>query len=143
MLLITGITNNLTGYLHVEYSLSLFLFNIIVYLFLVTTVVLLLFLFDLRLFKSLNELKNVGNISFVTSAFVVTLLSMAGLPPLAGFIGKFMLIMFIFLKKQYALALFLVFFNFFALYFYLQNIRFIIKKHKTKTPYIFKRHYVF
>lgn len=136
-------TNSLTGYLYVEHSFGLFLFNIFIYLFLATTVVLILFLFDLRLFKSLNELKNIGHLNFITLVFVITLLSMAGLPPLAGFIGKFLLIMFIFLKKQYALALFLVIFNFFALYFYLQNIRFLIRKHKSKTPYIFRKNYVY
>ena len=143
ILLITNMTNSLTGYLYVEHSFGLFLFNIFIYLFLATTVVLILFLFDLRLFKSLNELKNIGHLNFITLVFVITLLSMAGLPPLAGFIGKFLLIMFIFLKKQYALALFLVIFNFFALYFYLQNIRFLIRKHKSKTPYIFRKNYVY
>ena len=132
--------NSVTGYLYTEHAFGLFLFNILIYLVLVTTVVLLLFLFDLRLFKTLNELKSIGHLNFVTLVFVITLLSMAGLPPLAGFIGKFLLIMFVFFKKQYALALFLVVFNFFALYFYLQNIRFLIKKKiKTKHPTCLKK----
>jgi len=138
-----GLINSITGCLYTEYAFGLFLYNILIYLVLVTTVVLLLFLFDLRLFKTLNELKNVGHLNFVTLVFVITLLSMAGLPPLAGFVGKFLLIMFVFLKKQYLLAVFLIIFNFFALYFYLQNIRFLIKKNKNKTPYLFKKSYVF
>lgn len=133
--------NNIISYTYVEYSIGLFLFNIFIYILLLTTVVLLIFLFDLRIFKSLNELKGIGNLSFVTFAFITTLLSMAGLPPLAGFVGKFMLIIFIFFKKQFLLALFLINFNFFALYFYLQNARFLIKKHTTKTPFIFFRNY--
>jgi len=133
--------NNLISYTYIEYSIGLFLFNIFIYLLLLTIIILLLFLFDLRIFKSLNELKGVGNLPFITFTFMVTLLSMAGLPPLAGFIGKFMLIIFIFFKKQFLLVIFLLNFNFFSLYFYLQNARFLIKKHTTKTPFIFFKNY--
>merc|ERR1712187_2756 len=123
-----GLINSITGCLYTEYAFGLFLYIILIYLVLVTTVVLLLFLFDLRLFKTLNELKSIGHLNFVTLVFVITLLSMAGLPPLAGFIGKFLLIMFVFFKKQYALALFLVVFNFFALYFLFTKHTFFDKK---------------
>src|SRR5580704_2015394 len=76
---------------------SLILLNIFIYLFLLFSIFGLFFIFDLRYIRTLNELKNCGNLFFITTSLIVLLLSLAGLPPLFGFTGKFLL--FIYLIK--------------------------------------------
>jgi NADH:ubiquinone oxidoreductase subunit 2 (subunit N) len=83
-----------------NYSLSLLLFNIIIYIILITNIFLLLFLFDLNYVKTLNELKFIGNISFFTIYLVLLFLSFAGTPPLIGFIGKFLIFIFLIYKQN-------------------------------------------
>ncbi len=98
----------------------------------------LFFIFDLKYFKTLNELKGLANYTFITTSLIVLLMSIAGIPPLFGFVGKFLIFIFIFFKKQFILIFFLIFFNFFAMYFYIQNLRFLVKKNLSRTPFIIK-----
>jgi len=111
-----------------NYSISLLLFNIIIYIFMLTNIFLLLFLFDLKYVKTLNELKFIGNTSFLTIYLVLLFLSFAGTPPLLGFIGKFLIFIFLLYKQNIFLFLLFIFLNFFSMYFYLQNLRFIVSK---------------
>jgi NADH:ubiquinone oxidoreductase subunit 2 (subunit N) len=74
------------------------LLNIYIYIFLLFNIFGLFFLFDLRYLRTLNELKNCGNITFISITLALILISLAGVPPLLGFIGKFLL--FIFLIKS-------------------------------------------
>lgn len=53
---------------------------------------------------------------------------MAGIPPLAGFVGKFLLFNFLFFMQKYFIIFLFSFLNFFSIYFYIQNLRFIISK---------------
>lgn len=126
-----------------EYIISLFFFNIIVYVLLLTLFFSLFFLFDLRFFKTLNELKGLSNYSFVTTSIILLILSMSGIPPFFGFVSKFLLFIFIFFKKQFLLIFFLIFFNFFAMYFYIQNIRYLVKKNNSRAPFVIKNNTVF
>ena len=112
---------------YTEYVLSLFFFNILIYISMLTLFFCLFFMFDLKYFKTLNELKGLANYTFATVSLIVLLLSIAGIPPLFGFVGKFLIFIFIFFKKQFILIFFLIFFNFFAMYFYIQNLRFLVK----------------
>jgi len=123
---------------YTEYVLSLFFFNILVYVSMLTLFFCLFFIFDLKYFKTLNELKGLANYTFATTSLIVLLLSIAGIPPLFGFVGKFLIFIFIFFKKQFVLIFFLIFFNFFAMYFYIQNLRFLVKKNNSKAPFIIK-----
>jgi len=89
-----------------EYVISLFFFNILVYVLLITLFFSLFFLFDLRYFKTLNELKGLANYSFVTSSIILLILSMSGIPPFFGFVSKFLLFIFFFLKNNFYLFFF-------------------------------------
>ena len=68
-------------------------------------------------------------------------MSLAGLPPLAGFLGKLLLFVYFLFKSYYLIGIILVL-NMFMMFFYLQNLRFLVKKHnyinntsKTYLPY--------
>lgn len=123
-----------------NYTISLILFNIISYIFMLTNIFLLLFLFDLKYIKTLNELKFIGNTSFFTFYLVLLFLSFAGTPPLLGFIGKFLIFIFLIYKQNIFIFLIFIFLNFFSMYFYLQNLRFIVSKNITN-KLIFKNNF--
>ena len=53
---------------------------------------------------------------------------MAGIPPLMGFVGKFLLFNFLFLSQKYIYVIVFSILNFFSIYFYIQNLRFLISK---------------
>ena len=125
-----------------NYTISLLLFNVVVYIFILTNVFLLLFLFDLKYLKTLNELKFLGNTSFLTIYLVLLFLSFAGTPPLLGFVSKFLIFIFIFYKQNIFIFLIFIFLNFFSMYFYLQNLRFIVSKN-VSDKLIFKNNFIF
>jgi len=86
------------------------------------------FLFETKWLKSLNELKLTYNLQMVTIFIILTFLSFAGVPPLAGFLSKFLVFIHIFFKSNYLIFLFFLFVNLFVIYFYIQNLRFMISK---------------
>lgn len=87
-----------------------------------------LFLFNVAEFKTLNSLKNFGKLNIATITTIMMLLSVAGIPPLAGFVGKFLILNFL-LFQQFLYYVFLFsFVNFFTLYFYLQCLRFLVAR---------------
>lgn len=111
-----------------DYGLSIVLVNILIYIFLLFSMFSLIFIFDLRLFRTLNELKGFGNLQFFLISCILTLLSMAGIPPLSGFVSKFLMFIYILLKKNIFFFIFFSLINFFTIYFYIQNFRFLISK---------------
>jgi NADH:ubiquinone oxidoreductase subunit 2 (subunit N) len=58
-----------------------------------------MFAFNLRKFKTLNELNQISSLPFIKSTFVLLMLSLAGVPPLYGFAGKFLMFSIILLKN--------------------------------------------
>ncbi len=68
------------------------------------------FLFETKWLKSLNELKLTYNLQMVTTFVILTFLSFAGIPPLAGFLSKFLIFIHIFYKSN------IYYFIFFHLY---------------------------
>lgn len=87
-----------------------------------------MFLYDVKKIKTLNNLKVFNRVNFISITVVLSLLSMAGIPPLAGFVGKFLLFNFLFFMQKYFIILLFSFLNFFSIYFYIQNLRFLIAK---------------
>jgi NADH-quinone oxidoreductase subunit N len=87
-----------------------------------------LFLYDIKKIKTLNNLKVFNKINFISVTVVLVFLSMSGIPPLAGFVGKFLLFNFLFFTQKYLVIILFSLLNFFSIYFYLQNLRFLISK---------------
>ena len=117
------------------------IFILVAYMFLIFTFFLLLNTFDTRFIKNLSDLKKFGTIFPFNFLFLITILSFAGVPPLFGFSIK----LFVFLLLINSSALFymttLTLFNFFTLYFYIQNVRYIINN-SPNNFYIYANNFV-
>ncbi len=124
-----------------EYGFGILFINICVYLLLLSIFFSVFFFFDLRNFRTLNELKGLNSYNFLLMAASLTLLSLAGMPPLLGFVGKFMLLIFLAYKNQYLLFFIFSIINLFMIYFYIQNVRFLIKKSSSRIILI-KNYYI-
>jgi NADH:ubiquinone oxidoreductase subunit 2 (subunit N) len=111
-----------------EYGLGLLILNILVYLILMSIIFSIFFIFNINLVQNLSSLKLLNSYKFFSILIILSFLSLAGIPPLLGFIGKFLLLMLIAGSNNYILFVFLSVINLFTLYFYLQNTRFIISK---------------
>ncbi len=120
--------NNFIIDFHKEYVYSLFLLNITIYLILLFNIFAIFFLVDIRFIKTLNELKFMGGIQSYTVFLVLTLMSFAGIPPLFGFAGKFLIFISLFTTSNWLFVFFFSFLNIFLMYFYIQNFRFITTK---------------
>lgn len=94
-------------------------------------------LFNGQSLKGLNHLLRAPATSTVRFALLVSLLSLSGMPPLLGFFAKFFIFVFLMAKANYMLLGLFFFFNLFALYFYLQNTRYLIQSKKRKEYKVF------
>jgi len=112
-----------------------------IYIFLVFSLFLLLNTFDIRYIKSLSDLKKFGVTFPFNLLFLITIMSFAGIPPLFGFSVK--LIVFLLLINSGALfyVFLLAIFNFFTLYFYIQNVRYVINN-SSNNYYIYVNNFV-
>lgn len=124
-----------------EFWFSLLFFNVLVYIFLLVNIFLLFFLFDLKYLKTLNELKFMSNLPLIFVFTVLLLLSFAGIPPLLGFLSKFLIFIFLISKKNFFVVFIFLFFNVFVIYFYLQNLRFIVSKN-ISNKFVIKNNFV-
>ena len=86
------------------------------------------FMFNTKILKTLNELKYAYNIQFISISLILVFLSLAGIPPLSGFLSKFLIFIHIFFKSNIILFILFIFLNTFVIYFYIQNLRFMISK---------------
>ena len=96
--------------------------NIYIYVYILYLFFSVLFLYDVKKLKTLNSLKVLNKYNFISISVVLIFLSMSGIPPLAGFIGKFLLFNFLFFSQKYIYILVFSFLNFFSIYFYIQNL---------------------
>jgi NADH:ubiquinone oxidoreductase subunit 2 (subunit N) len=120
---------------NVSYNESLFAtlaINIFVYIF---TLFLLFLLFNIvpsiRL-KYSNLFSTLAVLPSLKFFFIIGFLSLCGIPPLAGFFAKLYILVNLFNGSSYFLIFLIFFFNLFAMFFYLQNTRFLINDSKLK-----------
>ena len=75
--------------------------------------------------KTLFSFSNFGSTNILTKVLSLTLLSLAGVPPLVGFFSK--IFVFVLISNSHLTILFVPFFIllFIGLYFYIQNMRFL------------------
>lgn len=125
-----------------EFGISILMLNVIVYVFLLFSIFTFFFLFDLVKFKSLNDFKKFGFLPYVTFSIVIILLSLAGMPPLLGFVSKFFVFLLLLLKNQFLFFFFFSILSLFSIYFYFQNIRFVITKNLTNF-FLIKNYFFF
>lgn len=115
----------LNFYNQVYFGFTILLLNIFIYIFLLSLIFLILFLFDLKSFKSLTDFKFIGNTNLLSLSIFLSIASLAGVPPLFGFCGKFFFFIYIFLKKNLFLCFLASLLNVFYIFFYIQNLRFL------------------
>jgi NADH:ubiquinone oxidoreductase subunit 2 (subunit N) len=97
-----------------------------IYIFLVFSFFLLLNSFDVRFIKNLSDLKKFGVLFPFNLLFLITILSFAGIPPLFGFSIKLIIFLLIINNAALFYLMFISLFNFFTLYFYIQNVRYVV-----------------
>ena len=124
----------------IEYGLSIIYVNVISYLYLNFCMFTLVFLFDMKHFRTLNDFKYLGNLPFFTVTLMVLLFSLAGVPPTLGFVSKSLIFIFMFFKKNYLFLLALTILNLFILYFYVRNSRYFITK-SSSYWFLYKQNY--
>jgi NADH:ubiquinone oxidoreductase subunit 2 (subunit N) len=113
-----------------------------IYIFLVFSFFILLNTFDIRYIKNLSDLKKFGVIFPFNLLFLITILSFAGIPPLFGFSIKLILFLLIINSAAFFFLIFVSLFNFFTLYFYIQNVRYIINN-SSNNFFIYLNNFVF
>ena len=120
--------NNTSVFVNHQYGTAVIYLNVFIYIMLLYLFFCLLFIYDLKKIKTLNNLKIFNKHNFICLTVVLTILSLSGIPPLAGFVGKFLLFLFLFFFQKYIYIIIFSFLNFFSIYFYVQNLRFLISK---------------
>lgn len=101
----------------------------------------LIFLFDTTNLKTLTDLKVFSKYNYILITLITIILSIGGIPPFLGFSGKFSIFcLIVFRQKQIYLCIFSLL-NFFSIYFYIQNLRFLAGK--TSTAFFLKNGYYY
>lgn len=87
-------------------------------------------------FKTLYSLTGLGSTNVFTKALLVSLFSMAGVPPFLGFFSKLFVLLLLFNSTFFLLFPFFFILLFAGLYFYTQNIRFLNSTSQAQTQYV-------
>ncbi len=124
------------------YGVAILVMNIVIYIVLTAAIFVFLFIIDNRSFNFLNNFKLVQGVASIFIGVVLCVASMAGIPPLLGFVGKFCLFIYLLSVESYFLFLIFLVVNFFALYFYIQNFRFMVSRTTNYTYLGFKFSFV-
>jgi NADH-quinone oxidoreductase subunit N len=110
------------------FGLGILLLNIFIYIILLFCFFNVFFFFNFNFFFSLNTFKFFNITNFINVTIILIFLSLAGMPPFLGFVGKFLLISYLILKNQFFFFLLFLFVNLFVIYFYIQNLKFLIRE---------------
>lgn len=84
------------------------------------------FNFTLNHYKTIYFLNNLKFNTFLNTVFVICLFSMAGVPPFLGFFTKLFILLLLSSTNFFIFYIFFFILLFFGLYFYIQNIRFLL-----------------
>lgn len=125
-----------------DHCFSIIMLNVFIYVVLIMNIFSILFLFDLQKFKTLSDLKGFGRHSFFLSSVFFTFCSLAGIPPFAGFVGKMVFVIYFLIKGNFLIIFLYSMLNFFVIYFYIQNVRFLVSEGESNF-FVFKRYQVY
>ena len=131
--------NNFNSPQHLEYGYSLVFLNIFFYVTILLLIFSIFFLFNTQKKKTISDLKQIAGLPFVGFSFFLSLLSLAGVPPLSGFSVKFLTFMYICLFDNFYVIAYFAVLNFFFLFFYIQNIRVLTTAHELETAYFYNK----
>lgn len=116
----------------------LILVNIFIYIITLVVFFSLINLTNNFLLKSSDNFKNLAQTTFLYNCVVFLFLSLAGMPPLISFVGKFFLFSLIFSNLNYLIIIIFFLFNCIVIYFYIQHLRFLIFKQKNSDFLVLK-----
>lgn len=128
-------TNSYNGFI------SNSLLTVFLYLILTFNIFSVILLFDSKKIKSLNAFKLINTPIFTSTTTLIIILSLAGLPPLLGFLPKFFIFNYLIKFSNFFLIFFLTVLNFMMTYFYIQNLRLLVSKKNTNI-FIIRQHNV-
>lgn len=121
-----------------EAGLAILLTNVFIYVNTLALIFTIFYLFDIQINKLLTDFKKFGMNYFVTLSLILGLMSLAGFPPFVGFIGKFMIFLYLILSDKYFWATLAAIYTFFAMFFYLYMNKYIVTNKTTTNYYIVK-----
>lgn len=122
----------INGYTFYELStfLGFYYLTMITYMFLILNLFFILFNVSSLRIGSLELLRYITLDKFYTFSFLLTVLSLGGVPPLAGFTVKLLQFIFFIDKVYYPALLLLIMYNVLSMYFYFNNFKYIISRKK-------------
>jgi len=107
------------------FNVYILIFNILVYLILLGNIFAIFFFFNTNKLINLMDLKVLNTSNFFLLTIIFLFLSLAGIPPLVGFIGKFLMLILFFNQNHFLFIILFFLLNLFMIYFYIQNLRFL------------------
>ena len=90
----------------------------------------------------MSDFKKVGITFPFNLIFLIVIMSFAGIPPLFGFSIKLILFLVLINNSSIIFVLVLALFNFFTLYFYIQNVRYIVND-SGNTFYVYNKNFAY
>lgn len=103
-------------------------FGLIAYLIILLNLFMIFFFFNISKLQVLLDLKILNSYNFFSISVILIFLSLAGMPPLLGFISKFLLLLVLFAQSHFFFIVIFFILNLFMIYFYIQNLRFLLRK---------------
>ena len=110
--------------LNKEYGFSIIYFNIFIYILLIINLINCIFFINYSLLINLSNFKFFRVFSYLWFIFIFILLSLAGVPPLLSFIGKFLIFCLTIALKNIFYSIIICIMHMSLLYYYTVNIKY-------------------
>lgn len=118
--------------------ISLYYLTIFSYTFLILAIFYILFNTNFFFLNASQLLRSVIYNKFYFFSLVIILLSLAGVPPLFGFVVKFFQLVLFLNKINFVFIVFFIIYNIVMIYFYIINLKYLIDQKKFSYRYTYK-----